>query len=751
MNNHNFVNNINNNININNFNNPNFNNNITNMNGNMNNNMINNFQINDLNNNIGENNNNINYMNNNMNNMNNNNMNNNMNYNINNNFENNINNNMENNMNFNQNNNMNNNMNFNMNNNINFNMNNNLMLDNYNINGINNIGYGNNMNLMNTNNMNLENNNNIINQNMFSNNMSINNANSNHMNYINQNMYSNNTNNNGQNMNTNNMNVFNQYNINLSNINNPNQNMSPNNMNNNNMNPYNMNNMNLMNQNMNYNNMMNIMNHDNMNSNINNNNINYNNMNQNMNNNNQNMNNNNQIMNNNNQNNQIQNINNNNQNISNIPLNEEIKQQFNLICQIINIDGINNDFKSITKLLLNIIYFDEDFKNENKNLTCSFFQANTKGTFYGCYSIELFKYICKQIKNSGKDNNYRNLTQNYKIDGICNTLNDLKGKLLLIPQIKNNIIKASNFFLFDDYNKFFIKYHFEIIRKFYLYKLLKSQNKDKKFIQLIQNKYPYYLELLKELLGNEEDEKEIINYFKKNTDENINLIKTIFNCCNNHNFESNNISLSTFENFCYKYLIKFIQEGNCDCFRILSTHIAKYLYYLYEHREKNNLHHDSSQLFRNMYINQDEFYNYLFSKGQVICFPSFFSTSLDENEFNPNKKHQKDLYIRLMIGQNNSKSIINIFDNSNNQNKIKYVFLPFSFCKIIDIKEGRGTKEEPHFIYLAALNSEKPIEDMIFDFMINETDNLDPEGLDMLKLINGNFKICINPDLKIHN
>ena len=40
---------------------------------------------------------------------------------------------------------------------------------------------------------------------------------------------------------------------------------------------------------------------------------------------------------------------------------------------------------------------------------------------------------------------------------------------------------------------------------------------------------------------------------------------------------------------------------------------------------------------------------------------------------------------------------------------------------------------------------------MIFDFMINETDNLDPEGLDMLKLINGNFKICINPDLKIHN
>ena len=46
-----------------------------------------------------------------------------------------------------------------------------------------------------------------------------------------------------------------------------------------------------------------------------------------------------------------------------------------------------------------------------------------------------------------------------------------------------------------------------------------------------------------------------------------------------------------------------------------------------------------------------------------------------------------------------------------------------------------------------ALNSDKPIEEMFLDFMQNETDNLDPEGLDMLKLTDNDTKIIINPDL----
>ena len=53
-----------------------------------------------------------------------------------------------------------------------------------------------------------------------------------------------------------------------------------------------------------------------------------------------------------------------------------------------------------------------------------------------------------------------------------------------------------------------------------------------------------------------------------------------------------------------------------------------------------------------------------------------------------------------------------------------------------------------NIIYLTALNSEKPIEDMFLDFMENETDNLDPEDLDILRTVNDDTILIINPVLK---
>ena len=75
------------------------------------------------------------------------------------------------------------------------------------------------------------------------------------------------------------------------------------------------------------------------------------------------------------------------------------------------------------------------------------------------------------------------------------------------------------------------------------------------------------------------------------------------------------------------------------------------------------------------------------------------------------------------------------------------MFLPFSFFKIINVEEKGGTENNPHIIYLMALDSEEPIEDMILKFIENETDNLDLEGLDILILNNMETKIFINPKL----
>ena len=40
---------------------------------------------------------------------------------------------------------------------------------------------------------------------------------------------------------------------------------------------------------------------------------------------------------------------------------------------------------------------------------------------------------------------------------------------------------------------------------------------------------------------------------------------------------------------------------------------------------------------------------------------------------------------------------------------------------------------------------------MFLEYMEKETDNLDPEGLDMLKLTNDNLTLVLNPKLKAEN
>jgi hypothetical protein len=341
---------------------------------------------------------------------------------------------------------------------------------------------------------------------------------------------------------------------------------------------------------------------------------------------------------------------------------------------------------------------------------------------------------------------YNYLKQNYsKLEGIYDDFELLTGALVKIPAIKNIKIKSSNLFFFEEYNDLYIKIHYEIIRKYSLYKLLKSQNfNENNFLNIVKNKYPYYFEMSKQLIYN--DENEMIKLFKDYTEESEETIRNVINC--NHNIQ-NYINIYTNENFYYKYLNKFLREGDFDKFKILSNHISKFIYHLYEYRKNNNQNHDNSILFRNMYISEEEFDIYKDSIDKVICYPSFTSTSLNEN-FEPVEK-TNELFVKLIIEQNNSKSVVSISNISINQEEKEYLFLPFSFFKIIKIKEGKGTLNEPHIIYLIALNSEKPIEDIILDFMEKETDNLDLEGLDMLQLYSLDTKIGINPNLLMSN
>ena len=152
-----------------------------------------------------------------------------------------------------------------------------------------------------------------------------------------------------------------------------------------------------------------------------------------------------------------------------------------------------------------------------------------------------------------------------------------------------------------------------------------------------------------------------------------------------------------------------------------------------------------------MYISADEFHNYLPSIGQIICYPAFTSTSLSPDGFSPFQNNPNLKLVKLIINQNNSRSVVCISDISDCPGEQEYLFLPFSFFKITQVISGLGTHEKPHLIYLTAIYSEKSVEELILDFIENETDNLDPEGLKMIKLCADDTKMALNPNLLAKN
>ena len=432
----------------------------------------------------------------------------------------------------------------------------------------------------------------------------------------------------------------------------------------------------------------------------------------------------------------------------------------------------------IKKYDLNIIYYDENLKNPENSDNCSFFDMNINGTFYGCHYFDLFKIVCEKIKNTKKEfilissgscskkvfehcsnieeireyyiycfdvDKYKPLMDKYpKLKGIYDIFEKLKEKLYSIKPMKMDFISSSNLIFFEDYSRLYIKLHYEFIRKYLLFKILKSHNyNESQFLALVEEKRPNFIDLAKQLFPKT---KETIDFFKANINEKEEIINEVFKT--DENILNDNVQTYiknyTAETFYYRYLNKFLRIGNFEAFRILSSHVAKFVYKLYEFREKKILKENPNKLYRKMLLNPEDVQIYKKSVGKVICYPAFTSTSLNTN-FTPNSDNDFVQLVILDIEPNNCKSTISISEYSDYKNEEEYLFLPFSFFKIKKVKLCEGNEENPHIIYLKALDSEKPIEQILADFMDNETDSLNPEGLDFLILENNDEKISINP------
>ena len=432
------------------------------------------------------------------------------------------------------------------------------------------------------------------------------------------------------------------------------------------------------------------------------------------------------------------------------------------------------EIMGLSKLPLNLIYYDENLKdkgNENSD-NCTFFQMHLTGTFYGCHNFQLFQLVCEQIKKRNKmfillcsgsasekifdycsnmeqireyyifcfkKEKYEPLLKKYsKLKGVYNLFDVLLDKLFHIDKIPIENLKSSNLIFFEDYNETYIKLHYKIIQRYQLYKLFRENNyNQEKFIQMISEKKPNFLEVAEELFPNKQ---EIIDFFKEKIDKKESVLEQYFNCLEEPKTYIRNYTL---ESFYYRYLNLFLRQGDFDSFMKMSTHISKFVYFLYQHKNKNIKDYDNSDLYRTMILPKEDIDLYGASIGRVFCYPSFTSTSLLRGKFTPTGKSDNEVVI-LEIKQNGSKNAISIEEYSKYQGEKEYVFPPFSFFKIAGMKREEGTAKNPHIIQLIAIKTEKPLEEIFEDFFIKETDNLDPEGLEMLFLSENNEKIEFN-------
>ncbi len=463
-------------------------------------------------------------------------------------------------------------------------------------------------------------------------------------------------------------------------------------------------------------------------------------------------------------------------------LTEGNNRNININNNMIGHIDLNKQILLTKKYNINIIYYDEALPTDKEsNNICAYFKLKLEGVFYRVNNYNLFLYICHKISQNKRafilitpgscakklfdylsqkninqiykyyiycmhKQNYEHLKNFYpKLKEIFTEFNDLAKDIFSNENLifKNPPIIASNFIYFNDYNKTYIKLHMEIIRKYSLYKLMKLYNNDKsKFIESIKKKKNIYYETMaRELVYN--DDEAMIKYFKSCTNEPEEELRKIFN--NIHNVQSY-VSNYTLESFYYKYINKFLRKGDFDSFRVLSNHISKFIYHLYEYR-KTILQTSNNTLYRSMYISQDEYTTYKNNIGKVICYPSFTSTSLHSG-WNPTPQNSNLILVRLVIQQNNSQSIINIMNLSQHKTEEEFLCLPFTFFKITNVVCNTVNNIHTDTIYLTALNSEKPLEEMFLDFLQNETDNLDPEGLEMIRLTNDNTTMYLNKYVK---
>ena len=405
------------------------------------------------------------------------------------------------------------------------------------------------------------------------------------------------------------------------------------------------------------------------------------------------------------------------------------------------------NFAEIKKgeLYVNIIHYDKDIRKEENMKYYRYFSIDTIGGYYPFDDFEMMKlfitklnempYKCSYIIIISGNEIEKILEEFHKYDFLVefiifnkqNEYDNLIGKYNRIKLITNkfseirNYLKSKKFpeedlnmdnhlpltplITYYDYKKALFPIH-RILAYFFKYECYnfskKSFLKAKEFIDKstyedeIKNKIIRILEDLTKYKGEDSFAKACIEYY---TGENLCYIF--------------NKALRNFE--------KFYVEM---CYFIGPFYFALFNYAL---NNKEKALNKKEILYRDIIMNKLDLYSYIFNENDIICFPSFTSTTINENlNFKPSKnaKNINNIgelgdknYVKMIISYNPEGYCVpqglDISEESKYSKEKEILLFPFTFLKIDKVEIHSGTENDKHFIYMTIINRGNELEDAL--------------------------------------
>ena len=376
----------------------------------------------------------------------------------------------------------------------------------------------------------------------------------------------------------------------------------------------------------------------------------------------------------------------------------------------------------INKLKINLIFFYEDFSDENVDLYNKL-KLNILGGYFGVRKVDIFEKLLNEMKIDKSGSSFILIcigSSFEKIDKICNEFDCIKYIIIFCMNVNHYKKKYESNLkvkLISKDQKEIYDYLIEISNNEPNYnKKLKNLINHNLLISFYEYENYYYIhhkmlsfffkEDFSKLDFCDDYMEKVFNFIDEDTDlknkEKKELKQIIENLKNSLDFLNDILKFYTSESK-YVYLFNRTMRNIEVGMERLSFLIGPMYYTIVRYlmkKDSNLMFNERNKLFRNIYINQYDLENYYMAKGKIICFPSFTSTSFKKGfeptnkALNVNNLYNEKILLKMELSYkpeyDNIPQGMILKDFSVNPSEEEILLFPFTFIKVKSIKKKKN-------------------------------------------------------------